>query len=117
MNPFQPPPNARKVQIKEGTVVHTPDSFLALMSSYKRQNPVKFARKEASFKNKFLTLGGKEEDFKIKIEKSREELEVELATLKEQLAKPVLEVKEDSTTGEETPARRGRPRKEEEVTN
>lgn len=82
MNPFQPPPNARKVKIENGSVVHTPDSFLELMSSYKRQNPVKFSRKEAAFKKKFVALGGKIQDFKLKVVKSREELEAEIAELK-----------------------------------
>ena len=69
--------------MKDGNFVHTPNSFLALLSSYKRQNPVKYARKEASFKKQFTALGGKEEDFKIKIEKNKEELETEISGLKE----------------------------------
>lgn len=68
--------------------MHTPDSFLELLSSYKRQNPVKYSRKENAFKKKFAELGGKEEDFKIKIEKSREELEAEIAELKAKVVVP-----------------------------
>lgn len=83
MNPFTPPPNARKVVVKDGSVVHTPESFLALMNSYKRQNPVKFARKEEALKKRFVSLGGKADDFKVKIEKNKEELEVEIKGLKE----------------------------------
>lgn len=86
VNRFTPPENARKIEIKDGNVIHTPDSFFATVSAYKRQNPVKYARKEAAFKKKFLTLGGEEADFKIKIVKSREELEAEIAELKAQVA-------------------------------
>ena len=111
MNPFQPPPNARKVKIEAGSVVHTPESYLELMSSYKRQNPVKYARKETIFKKKFVALGGKIEDFKLKIVKSREELEAEIAELKAGIVTPETPV--ETSIDEETPKGRGRPKKEE----
>ena len=105
MNRFTPPENARKIEVKEGKTIYTPDSFLAHVSVYKGQNPVKYARKEAVFKRKFLELGGAEQDFKIKVVKSREELEVEIAELKAQVASP--------DKSEDAPDRRSRPPKKE----
>ena len=86
MNRFTPPENARKIEVKDEKTIYTPDSFLALVSAYKRQNPVKYARKEAAFKKRFLALGGEEQDFKIKVVKSIEELEAEIAELKAKVA-------------------------------
>lgn len=111
MNQFEPPKNPRKIEMKEGNVVHTPESYLDLLSSYKRQNPVKFARKENAFKAKFVSLGGKIEDFKLKIVKSREELEAEIVELKAKI-EPVVSP-ETTVEGQETPRGRGRPKKEE----
>ena len=63
------------VKMGPKAVIHTPESFLKLVSVYKRKNPVKFAAKEESFKKKFVALGGESKDFVLISERSRAELE------------------------------------------